>query len=31
LPKEQKLHDIEVDVEEAISPEQSESQISLDF
>jgi topoisomerase-4 subunit A len=30
LPKEQELNDIEVD-EEAISPEQSESQISLDF
>ena len=31
LPKEQELNDIEVDGEEAISPEQSESQISLDF
>ena len=31
LPKEQQLHEIEVDGEEAISSEDNESQISLDF
>ena len=31
LPKEQKLYDIEVEGEEAISPEQDDSQISLGF
>ena len=31
LPKEQELHEIEVEGEEAISSEQDDSQISLDF